>query len=303
MPASQRDVKNRISSVKNIQTITRALETVAAARLRRAEERIALLAPYANGIRRMTREAAAAAGGIPNMPILVEHERVEKVGFLLIAADRGLAGAFNSQIVRAGVAAARDAEEKGQTPVFFAAGKRPAGSLSFRRYEPLASFTGFSDRPAYSDAKAIAERIITAYTEGEVDRVEVFYNHFVSAVAQTVTHETLLPLQQASILGDEDAATEDEDHVTAFASTAPEYEPSPEAILSRLVPDYVEVSIFRSLLDSTAAEHAARMSAMRNASDNSATLIEDLTLQMNRARQAAITQEIAEVVAGAEGVA
>ncbi|WP_249009220.1 ATP synthase F1 subunit gamma [Conexibacter sp. DBS9H8] len=302
MAESQRDVKNRIASVKNIQTITRAMEMVAAARLRRAEERIALLAPYANGIRRMTRQAAAAAGTLPNLPILSERESVENVGLLLIAGDRGLAGAFNSQIVRAGVAAAREAEAGGVGAVFFASGKKPASSLRFRKFEPKASFEGFSDRPAYADAQRIAAAVIDAYVSGEVDRVEVIYNHFVSAVTQTVTRETLLPLQQASIL-DADGEGEEPGAAGGRIATAPEYEPGPDEILTRLVPDYVEVSIYRALLDSTASEHGARMSAMRNATDNAKTIIEDLTLAMNRARQAAITQEIMEVVAGAEGVA
>jgi F-type H+-transporting ATPase subunit gamma len=302
MPESTRDVKNRIASVKNIQTITRALETVAAARLRRAEERIGTLAPYANGIRRMTRQAAAAAGNLPNMPILNEHERVENVGFLLIAGDRGLAGGFNSNIIRAGMAGAREVEGEGQHAAFFSAGKKPASSLRFRGRDPIAAFEGFSDRPSYGDASKIAEAVIEAYTDGKVDRVEIIYNHFVSAVTQTVTRETLLPLQQASILDESEADGEDEDTDTA-PSSPPEYEPGPEEILARLVPDYVEVSIYRALLDSSAAEHGARMSAMRNATDNANQIIEDLTLQMNRARQAAITQEIAEVVAGAEGVA
>jgi F-type H+-transporting ATPase subunit gamma len=302
MAESQRDVKNRISSVKNIQTITRALQTVAAARLRRAEERIKVLAPYANGIRRMTRQAAAAAGSVANLPILEDHGRVENVGLLLIAGDRGLAGGFNSNIVRTGIAAAREAGSEGQNAVFFASGKKPAGSLRFRNQEVAAAFEGFSDRPSYGDAAAIGTAIIDAYTEGRVDRVEIIYNHFVSAVTQVVTRETLLPLAQASILGESADDAEEPDSGSGAASS-PEYEPGPEEILARLVPDYVEVSIYRALLDSAAAEHGARMSAMRNATDNAKTLIEDLTLQMNRARQAAITQEIGEIVAGAEGVA
>jgi F-type H+-transporting ATPase subunit gamma len=302
MAESQQDVKNRISSVKNIQTITRALETVAAARLRRAQDRITTLAPYANGIRRMTRQAAAAAQNLPNMAILNEHERVENVGFLLVAGDRGLAGGFNSNIIRAGMAGAREVESEGQKAQFFSSGKKPASSLRFRGRAPIATFEGFSDRPSYGDASAIAEAVIDAYTEGKVDRVEIIYNHFVSAVTQTVTRETLLPLQQASIL-DESAPEEDDTESASEPASAPEYEPGPEAILARLVPDYVEVSIYRALLDSAAAEHGARMSAMRNATDNANQIIEDLTLAMNRARQAAITQEIAEVVAGAEGVA
>lgn len=303
MPESTRDVKNRIASVKNIQTITRALETVAAARLRRAQDRITTLAPYAEGIRRMTRQAAVAAGDLPNLPILSEHERVENVGFLLVAGDRGLAGGFNSNIIRAGMAGAREVEGEGQAAAFFSAGKKPASSLRFRGRELIAAFEGFSDRPSYGDAAEIAKAVIDAYTSGQVDRVEIIYNHFVSAVTQSVTRETLLPLAQASILDDE-APDPDEPGPGPGAdfTSAPEYEPGPETILARLVPDYVEVSIYRALLDSAAAEHGARMSAMRNATDNAKQIIEDLTLAMNRARQAAITQEIAEVVAGAEGV-
>jgi F-type H+-transporting ATPase subunit gamma len=301
--ASQRDVRNRIASVQNIRTITRAMEMVAAARLRRAEERIAHLRPYADAIRRMTRDAADAAGQVPNMPILTEHESVDKVGLLLVAGDRGLAGGFNSQIVRAGVAAAREHESEGRTSLFFASGRRPASSLSFRGLETAAVFTGFSDRPAYANARAIAERLIAAYVDGEVDRVDIFYNGYVSAISQVVRRETLLPLQQASIMSDDDAGDEtpssgEESKPKALV----EYEPDPDVILGRLVPDYVEISIFRALLESTASEHGARMTAMRNASENAGVLIEDLTLQMNRARQAAITQEIMEVVAGAEGL-
>jgi F-type H+-transporting ATPase subunit gamma len=302
---SQRDVRNRISSVQNIRTITRAMEMVAAARLRRAEQRIQHLRPYADAIRRMTREAAEAAGHLPNLPILSEHEAVQKVGILLVAGDRGLAGAFNSQIVRAGVAAARDHESEGHGSVFFASGRRPSSSLTFRGLEPAASFTGFSDRPAYANARDIAGRLISAYVDGEVDRVEIFYNGYVSPISQVVRRETLLPLQQASIMGDEARENDDEAQSSGDEPrnrALVEYEPDPDEILSRLVPDYVEISIFRALLESTASEHGARMTAMRNASENAAVLIEDLTLQMNRARQAAITQEIMEVVAGAEGV-
>jgi F-type H+-transporting ATPase subunit gamma len=299
MPANQRDVRNRISSVKNIQTITRAMEMVAAARLRRAEQRIEALRPYAGAIRRMTREAAAAAGSVPRLPILSEHEQTNTVALLLVAGDRGLAGAFNSQIVRAGVAAGREHETGGRTVRYFASGRRVASSLSFRGFTPVNSFTGFSDRPAYADARTIAERAMAAYVDGDVDKVEIFYNGYISPISQVVRRETLLPLQQATIL----AEGEDEGEEDAPRSKAsPEYEPDPDAILARLVPDYVEISIFRALLESTASEHGARMTAMRNASENAGELIEDLTLQMNRARQAAITQEIMEVVAGAEGL-
>src|SRR5205807_2047697 len=152
MPASQRDVRNRIGAVKNIQKITRAMEMVAAARLRRAEQRIEVLRPYAGAIRRMTRQAAEAAGDLPRLPILAEREDVNAVGLVVMAGDRGLAGAFNSQIVRAGVAAGREIGGGGTRAVFYASGRRAASSLAFRGFEPAESFTGFTERPSYADA-------------------------------------------------------------------------------------------------------------------------------------------------------
>jgi F-type H+-transporting ATPase subunit gamma len=302
MATSQRDVRNRINSVKNIQKITRAMEMVAAARLRRAEQRIEALRPYASAIRRMTRQAAEAAGDVPRLPILQEHEHVRRVGLLLVAGDRGLAGAFNSNIVRTGVAAGREHDSSGRSPVYFASGRRPASSLTFRGLEPAESWTGFTDRPAYADARRIADRLMAAYADEEVDQVEVFYNGYISPISQEVRRETLLPLQQATVL-QEEPGEEDSDRDQPRHHALVEYEPDPEEILGRLVPDYVEISIYRALLESTASEHGARMTAMRNASDNARELIEDLTLEMNRARQAEITQEIMEVVAGAEGLA
>src|SRR5579859_3415569 len=299
MATSQRDVRNRIGAVRNIQKITRAMEMVAAARLRRAEQRIEALRPYADAIRRMTRQAAEAAGSVPRLPILAEHEQVTHVGLLLVAGDRGLAGGFNSNIVRAGVNAGREHSDGGRRAVYFASGRRPASSLTFRGLELADSFTGFTDRPAYADARRIAGRLMAAYVDGDVDRVEIFYNRYISPLSQVVSRETLLPLQQATVLGEGDEQEEQEQEHRALV----EYEPDPEQILGRLVPDYVEISIYRALLESTASEHGARMTAMRNASENARTLIDDLTLEMNRARQAEITQEIMEVVAGAEGLA
>jgi F-type H+-transporting ATPase subunit gamma len=302
MASSQRDVRNRIVSVKNIQKITRAMEMVAAARLRRAEQRIEALRPYASAIRRMTREAAAAASGLPRLPILSEHEQVRAVGILLVAGDRGLAGAFNSNIVRAGVQAGRQHGHEDRRVAYFASGRRPASSLVFRGLEVAASFRGFTDRPSYADARRIAERLMAAYIDNEVDRVEIFYNAYVSPLTQKVTRETLLPLQQATVL-EEGPDERREEREGSEKRALVEYEPGPEEILARLVPDYVEISVYRALLESTASEHGARMTAMRNASENAGTLIQDLTLEMNRARQAEITQEIMEVVAGAEGLA
>jgi len=303
---SQRDVKNRIGSVRNIQKITRAMEMVAAARLRRAEQRIAALRPYAGAIRRMTRQAAEAAGGeVSSLPILTEHESVSNVALLLVTGDRGLAGAFNSQIIRAGVRAGAQHESDGHDIRWFASGRRGVSSLTFRKKDVQGRYVGFTDRPAYANAREIAEDLIAAYVDGEVDQVEIFYNGYISPLSQVVRRETLLPLQRATILDEDDADNGEEkaDREDGSGKHAlVEYEPEPEEILKRLVPDYVEISVYRALLESTASEHGARMTAMRSASENAGELIEDLTLEMNRARQAEITQEIMEVVAGAESL-
>jgi F-type H+-transporting ATPase subunit gamma len=304
-----KDVKNRISSVKNIQKITRAMEMVAAARLRRAEQRIEALRPYAGAIRRMTRQAAEAAGNVPNLPILNEHDSEDTVALLLVTGDRGLAGAFNSQIVRAGIRAGNEYESGGKSTVWYASGRRGVSSLSFRGKEAAGSYTGFTDRPAYANAREIAADLMAAYIDGEVDRVEIVYNRYVSPLTQEVTRETLLPLQHATIMGDDgqadtlgERASEGEEHHDDGKHALVDYEPDPDAILERLIPAYVEISIYRALLESTASEHGARMTAMRNASENAGDIIKDLTLEFNRERQAAITQEIMEVVAGAESL-
>ena len=302
---SQKDVKDRIGSVKNIQKITRAMEMVAAARLRRAEQRIEHLRPYADALRRMTARAAQAADNIPNLPILQEKDEVNTVGILLITGDRGLAGPFNSQIIRAGNRRLRELQDDGKEVLWYAVGRRGVSSLQFRKFDLDASWTGFTDRPAFADARAVADGLASAYVDGKVDRVEVFYNGYISPVNQEVRHETLLPLQHADVIADDDEdengeGENGEEHIHDRAHWI--YEPDPEEILARLVPDYVEISIYRAMLESTASEHGARMSAMRSASDNAADLIDDLTLAANRQRQAEITQEIMEVVAGAEGL-
>jgi F-type H+-transporting ATPase subunit gamma len=298
---TQREVQDRISSVKNVQKITRAMEMVAAARLRRAEQRIEHLRPYAGAIRRMTRQAAEAAENVPNLPILIEHEEMKKVGLLLVTGDRGLAGAFNSQILRAGLQAGSEHESEGRDIAWYASGRRGVSSLAFRGHEVKGSYIGFTERPAYGDARQIAGELMAAYVDGEVDEVEIFYNGYISPLTQEVRRETLLPLQQATILESEDE-DEEEDEERPEHRALVEYEPDPEEILQRLVPDYVEISVYRALLESAASELGARMTAMRNASQNAGELIDDLTLEMNRARQAEITQEILEVVAGAEAL-
>jgi F-type H+-transporting ATPase subunit gamma len=299
--ASLKDIRQRIGSVKNVRKITRAMEMVAAARLRRAEQRIEALRPYADAIRRMTRRASEAAESIPDLPILQEREQVSTVGLLLVTGDRGLAGPFNSQIVRAGNRRASELREESTDLLWYASGRRGVSSLHFRNLEVAGEYTGFTDRPAYADARGIADDLTAAYVDGKVDRVEMLYNGYISPMRQEVRHETLLPLQQADVLGEEEDEEEDEQeerHRRALWI----YEPDPDELLARLVPDYVEISIYRALLESTASEHGARMTAMRSASDNAAELIDDLTLEANRQRQAEITQEIMEVVAGAEGL-
>ena len=309
--SSQRDVQNRIASVQNIRKITRAMEMVAAARLRRAEQRIEHLRPYADAIRRMTRQAAEAAENVPSLPILNEHESERTVGLLLVTGDRGLAGAFNSQILRAGSRAAREHEADGRSVRWYASGRRGVSSLTFRGHEVAGSYVGFTERPNFPDAREIAQDLMAGFIDDQVDRVEIFYNGYISPLVQEVRRETLLPLQQATILGEgeaeadggdggQDAAQEREEERDRRALV--EYEPDPEEILQRLVPDYVEISTYRALLESAASELGARMTAMRSASDNAGEVIQDLTLEMNRARQAEITQEIMEVVAGAEAL-
>ena len=303
--ATQRDVQNRIASVQNIRKITRAMEMVAAARLRRAEQRIEHLRPYADAIRRMTRQASEAAENVPSLPILNQHESEKTVGLLLVTGDRGLAGAFNSQILRAGTRAGREHEGEGRSVQWYASGRRGVSSLGFRGLDVAGSYVGFTERPNFPDARQIAQDLMAAYIDEKVDRVEIFYNGYISPLVQEVRRETLLPLQQASILGEDedgdgDADEEGQDEKDRRALV--EYEPDPEEILERLVPDYVEISTYRALLESSASELGARMTAMRSASDNAGEVIEDLTLEMNRARQAEITQEIMEVVAGAEAL-
>jgi F-type H+-transporting ATPase subunit gamma len=299
--ASLKDIRGRIASVKNVRKITRAMEMISAARLRRAEQRIEHLRPYADAIRRMTARASQAAENIPHLPVLQEKEEVRTVGILLITGDRGLAGPFNSQIVRAGNRRAAELRADGKEILWYAVGRRGVSSLEFRQLDLDASWTGFTDRPAFADARAVADGLTAAYVDDKVDRVEVIYNGYISPIRQEVREETLLPLQQADVITEEEEDEGDEERAEHSRSLWI-YEPDPEEILARLVPDYVEISIYRALLESTASEHGARMSAMRNASDNAGELIDDLTLAANRQRQAEITQEIMEVVAGAEGL-
>jgi F-type H+-transporting ATPase subunit gamma len=307
--ATRKEVKNRIASVKNVHKITRAMEMVAAARLRRAEQRIDHLRPYAQELRKMTRQVAEAAGAeARNVPVLQEHDEVKNVGVLLVTGDRGLAGSFNAQIVREGVRFKRELRSEGKEVVFSVVGRRGVSTMRFRGEELRGEFTGFTDRPAFADAREISEDLIAAYVDGELDGVELIFNRYVSPLTQYVRRQTLLPVQQAEVFGEgvEELRREEPEVDTALAEAHRRalwvYEPEPEELLAILIPEYANLSVFRALLESTASEHGARMTAMRSAAENAQEMIGDLTLEMNRVRQAEITQEILEVVAGAEGL-
>jgi F-type H+-transporting ATPase subunit gamma len=255
----------------------------------------------------MTRQAAQAAGAeATRLPLLSEHESETNVGLLLVTGDRGLAGGFNSQIIRAGVRFSAEMAEEGRRSSWYATGRRGVSSLAFRGHELSGSYTGFADRPAYADARTIADDLIEAYIDGRLDRVEMVYNSYVSPLTQTVTHQRLLPLSHQAIAGEPDAdretAQDGAEQSKSGQRAHVDYEPDAEKILRRLVPDYIEISIYRALVESAAGFFGAQMTAMRNASENAGEIITEYTLQMNRARQAEITQEIMEVVAGAEGL-
>jgi F-type H+-transporting ATPase subunit gamma len=310
--ATRKEVRSRINSVKNVQKITRAMEMVAAARLRRAEERIDHLRPYARALRRMTRQVAEAAGSeARGLPVLEEREEQRTVVVLLITGDRGLAGSFNSQIIRAGVQLQRQLRGEGKETTFSVVGRRGASTMRFRGEELRGEYVGFTDRPAFADAREIADALIASYVDEELDRVDLIYNRYVSPLTQYVRRQTLLPVQQAEVFGegverlqaeagqDEEV---DEELAEAHRRALWVYEPEPEELLAELIPEYAQLNVYRALLESTASEHGARMTAMRNAAENAKEVISDLTLEMNRVRQAEITQEILEVVAGAEAL-
>ncbi len=215
-----------------------------------------------------------------------------------VTGDRGLAGAFNAQVLRRAFAVMRDVEAEGQQVVFFPSGKKAGSTLRFRKLQVGQAWSGFSDRPAYSDAQAMAHAISDAFTKGEVDRVVIVYNAFVSPLVQKVTVRDVLPVPQHIL----ERSGDDEQESTVGGTPDFIYEPEPEEILARLLPVYVETELYRALLESAASEQGARTTAMRNASKAAGELIDSLTLAMNRARQAEITQEILEVVAGADAL-
>jgi F-type H+-transporting ATPase subunit gamma len=292
--ASVQDLKRRIRSIGNTRKITRAMELVAAAKLRRAELRILALRPYAHTMNELIAGVGRASTSV-RLPLLEQRQQVETVLLVPLTGDGGLAGAFNAQIMRHAFALERRLQAEGKSVRWVAIGKKGRSTLVFRRRELAGAYVGFTDRPAYEDAQAVAHRVAELFTGVEVDRVTLVYNTFVSALMQRVTEQDLLPISPDILTGEETAR--DEALRGDFL-----FEPEPELILERLLPVYLETQIYRALLESTASEQGARMTAMRNATKNAGELIDGLTLQMNRARQAEITQEILEVVAGAEAL-
>jgi F-type H+-transporting ATPase subunit gamma len=290
--ATQQEIARRIRSVRNTGKITKAMELVAASRLRRAQARIQGLRPYADRLQQLAVEVVAATSHTQDQPLL-ERREVKGVAVLALTADRGLAGAFNANVIRRSLAVAAEHRGAGRQVHWLAVGRKGSSSLRFRGQEIEASYTGITDRPKYADARAIAERVAELYTEGEIDLVVMVYNRFVSALTQALETVEVLPVPEELLAGDEEAEVIQGAYLE---------EPDRSEILRRLLPTYVEVTIYRALLESTASEHGSRMTAMGNASENASKLIDSLTLEMNRARQAEITQQILEVVAGADAL-
>jgi F-type H+-transporting ATPase subunit gamma len=237
---------------------------------------------------------------------MIEREDVKRVGIVLVTGDRGLAGAFNSNIIREGMRTAARVRGEGAEPSFAVVGRKGVSAMTFRKQEVSSSYIGFTDRPAFANAREIGEEMTARYVDEDLDRVELIYNRFVSPLTQHVWRQTLLPLQQAEVTGEgaeEDAGAEEASGEEDGQSRSQwEFEPEPEDLLARLIPEYVTISVYRALLESAASELGARMTAMRNAAENAETIMDDLTLEMNRVRQSEITQQILEVVAGAEAL-
>ena len=292
--ASLQDLRRRISSVRNTRKITRALELVAGARLRRAQTRIEEMRPYADRMQELMVGTARAASSFRNLALLQQRDEVRRVAIVVITGDRGLAGPFNGQVLRRAFELERQARAEGQDVAWLVVGRKGASTLRFRRYEVTGEWAGFSDKPSYHDAQAVGHRLAELYETEEVDRVVLVYNRFESVIVQRVTTTDLLPIREEVLSSD------DEEREGPSADFI--YEPEPEQILERLLPVYLETEIYRALLESAAAFLASQMTAMRNASKNAGELIDDLTLSLNRARQAEITQEILEIVAGADAL-
>jgi len=293
--ATVQELGRRVRAVTNTRKLTKAMELVASARLRRAQERIEAMRPFADRMLELMAGTARASASVRSLPLLQRRE-VRRVALVPVTGDRGLAGAFNAQVLRRTVALYRELQGRGIEVRWLPVGRKGISTLRFSRFELDSQWGGFSDNPSYSDAQAIAHRLTELYVEGEVDRVVVVYNAFVSALTQKVTLTDVLPISEEML------ETDDEERERDRLAGDFIFEPEPEQILERLLPVYLETELYRALLESAASEQGARMTAMRNATKSAGELIENLTLARNRARQAEITQEILEVVAGADAL-
>jgi F-type H+-transporting ATPase subunit gamma len=288
----ERILRRRIKSVQATKKITRAMELIAASRIVKAQARVQAAQPYADGITEVVRNLQAAGGGA-NSPMLAAREQEQRVATIAVTADRGLCGGYNTNVLRATEHEMRAREANGQETVLVAVGRKAEGYFRFRGTPVETSAAGFSDNPAYENAREVSAHVIAGYEAGSIDRVQIVYTRFISAGRQEVVLEQLLPLD---IPADETPKTSDE------PSADYEFEPSPEELLERLLPRYAESRVYAALLNAAASEHAARQRAMKAATDNAEDLILTYTRRMNRARQDAITTEIMEIVGGAEAL-
>ena len=285
--ATLRDLKRQIASVKNIAKVTEALQTVSAVKFRKAEARVKRARPYAENVEQMMRDVARSAGD--SSPLLAGREG-NTIAICTVTADRGLAGGFNAQVLRSTV---RFRRERDAQFVQVASGRKAVAFFRFRGIDLHEVYTGFSDSPTYEKAREIGHDLTRLFNEEEADEVYLIYNRFESALTQRPVVTRLLP-----VAPEDDEDTDDE----GLPSTFMEYIPDADVILRKLVPRYVETMVWQALLESAAGEHGARMTAMKNATDNANELARDLTLAMNKARQAQITREISEIAAGAEAL-
>ncbi|MFF2753424.1 ATP synthase F1 subunit gamma [Psychrobacillus sp. NPDC058041] len=281
--ASLRDIKSKITSTKKTSQITKAMQMVSASKLNRAEENAKAYVPYMSKIQEVV--GAIATGTSDSGHPMLTSRPVKKTAYLVITADRGLAGAYNSNIIRAASNAIAERHSSKDEYVIFAIGRMGRDFFAKRGSNVIGEVIGLPDQPAFSDIKEIARRAVGMFTDGTYDELYMYYNHFVSAISSEVTEKKVLPLTDIA--------------VETGTTASYEFDPSAEAILEVLLPQYAESLIFGALLDGKASEHAMRMSAMKSATDNATDLIGNLTLVYNRARQAAITQEITEIVGGA----
>ena len=289
MPSAElRLIRRRISSVSATRKITRAMELIAASRIVKAQQRVTQSRPYVNRLIEVIGNVGRAAGGSGHL--LSEVRDVRTVGMVVISSDRGLAGAYNSNLIRMAEKAVGHHTLEGRDTRLFVIGKKAQSYLRFRGYRLEQTFSGMTDRPHYGHARAVANQVIESYVSQEVDAVEVFYTDYQSVLYQTPTRVELLPVQPP---------TEDAPHKRSVSYS---YEPSADQILSRILPRYIEAAIFGFLLESSASEHASRQRAMKAATDNAAELAKVLTRVANQARQAEITTEISEIVGGAEAL-